>query len=342
MDSLPTSTSSDGQSLKSFWSKPEGKASLIFLAGVGCVLFYFWGVILPFLIMTLQNTLYFGLLCGAVALLVFLLTNTQIRTMVWYLWKTFMRHLAGLIIEIDPIAILKSYIRDLEDKASELWEKITELAGAEEKLGAKIKKNDQDAEELLRMASKAREMGKNDAAQLNALKAGGLKSMNEKLMPLFGNMQRLHAFLDKAFKASDFTVKQAKIQVELKETEYEAIKTGSKALRSAMSVFKGDPDKRAMFEQSIDYINDDMAKKVAEMKRIMEFSSEFIDNADIEAGVNQDKGMTLLDEYEKRLSILSTPFEGAPQSALGQSSAQSIGATVNTPPKSRKGGSEWD
>jgi hypothetical protein len=46
------------------------------------------------------------------------------------------------------------------------------------------------------------------------------------------------------------------------------------------------------------------------MKRIMELSTEFIDNADIESGVNYDKGMALLDQYmnSQKLSLLqATP-----------------------------------
>jgi hypothetical protein len=154
-------------------------------------------------------------------------------------------------------------------------------------------------------------------------------------------MQRLHAFLDRAYKASDLVVRQAKIQVELKEAEYDAIKTGSKALRSAMSVFKGDPDKRAMFEQSIDYINDDMAKKVGEMKRIMEFSAEFIDNADIETGVSSDKGMALLDDYEKRLSIFTQPAGASAQPSLSSSLPikDSIGMSSPAPVPKK---SEWE
>jgi cell division septum initiation protein DivIVA len=337
MNNLPTS-GSEGRSVKSLWAKPEGKATLLVLGALGCVLFYYWGIILPFLIMTMQNTLHFAFLLGIVGLLVFLVTNKNLRTMVWYLWKTFMRFLAGLIIEINPIAILKTYIRDLEDKQEELSEKITELAGAEEKLGLKIQKNRDESEEHLRMAAKAKEMGKMDAAQLHAMKAGGLNSMNEKLGPLFANMQKLHSFLDKAYKAADFVVKQSKIQVELKEAEYEAIQTSSKALRSAMSVFKGDPDKRAMFEQSLEYIQDDMAKKVGEMKRIMEISTEFIDNSDIESGVNYDKGMALLDEYmngPKNLSLLS----GTPELSTGSIPGTPAGTLSQVKVKK---GTEWN
>lgn len=339
MDNLPYGGDSNPRDLKSIWSKPEGKATLLVLGGLGCVLFYYWGLILPFLIMTLQNTLYFGFLLGILGLLVFLFTNRQFRTMIWYLWKTLMRGLAGIIIQIDPIAILKSYISDLEKKQDEMNGKITELAGSKEKLWAKIQKNNEEAEDHLRKAAKAKEMDKMDAAQLNAMRAGGLKSMNEKLLPLHANMQRLHEFLEKAYKAADFVIKQAKIQVELKEAEYDAIKSSSQALRSAMTIFKGDPDKRAMFEQSLEYIQDDMAKKVAEMKRIVDLSTEFIDNADIESGVNYDKGMALLDEYlqGQKLSILQAgPDFGTPSLSASQPARASL-------PQSPRGGStEWD
>jgi cell division septum initiation protein DivIVA len=339
MDNLPYAGDSGKRDLKSIWSKPEGKATILVGAGIGCVIFYYWGVILPFLIMTLQNTLYFGFLLGILGLLVFLFTNKQFRTMIWYLWKTLMRGLAGLIIQIDPIAILKTYISDLEKKQDEMSEKITELAGSKEKLGAKIQKNNEEADDLLRKAAKAKEMDKMEAAQLNVMRAGGLKSMNEKLMPLYANMQKLHEFLEKAYKASDFVIKQAKIQVELKEAEYDAIKSSSAALRSAMTIFKGDPDKRAMFEQSLEYIQDDMAKKVAEMKRIVDLSAEFIDNADIESGVNYDKGMALLDEYMhgQKLSFMQN---GPDLSTPSLSTQQPV--KVLLPNQTKGNGSEWD
>ena len=296
MNNLPFSGDGD-KSGKPFWSKPEGKASLLVLIGAGAVVFYYWGLILPFLIMTLQNTLYFGFLCGVVGLIVFLLGNRQFRTLIFYLWRTFMRWLAGLIIQIDPIAILKTYIEDLKAKREEMNRKIDELAGAKEKLGRKIDENTAKAETLLQQAAKAKSMNMQAEASLKAMEAGGLQTMNEKLLPLFGNMQKLLEFLERAYKAADFTIRQAEIEVQLKEAEYDAIKTGHRALRSAMSVFKGDPDKRAMFEQSLEFMQDDMARKVGEMKRIMDLSTQFLNNADIEAGVNYDKGLKLLDEY---------------------------------------------
>jgi len=218
--------------------------------------------------------------------------------------------------------------------------KIDELAGAKEKLGNKMNANAESAKDHLAKAAKAQQMGNNQAASLHAMQAGGLQEMNNKLAPLYGNMQKLHEFLEKVYKAADFVIKQTQIQVELKEAEYDAIKSSSKALRSAMSIFKGDPDKRAMFEQSLEYIQDDMAKKVGEMKRIMQLSTEFMDNADIDSGVNYDKGMALLDQYMsgQQLSILAPQ-----QSTVPQTFQSSLSNSDGVPLSSKKSGSdtEW-
>lgn len=323
MDNLPFSGGDGDKGLRSFWAKPEGKATVFFMLGAGAIVFYYWGLILPFLIQTLQNTLHFAFLCGVIGVIVFLLSNRQFRTAMFYLWRTLMRWFAGVIIQIDPIAILKTYIQDLKDKREEMSRKIDDLAGAKQKLENKINDNQAKSHHLLEAAAKAKQMGLDADASLKAMEAGGLSSMNDKLMPLFKNMEKLLDFLERAFKAADFTIKQGEIQVQLKEAEYDAIKSGHKALRSAMSVFKGDPDKRQMFEQSLEYLQDDMAKKVGEMKRIMDLSTDFINNADIEAGVNYDKGMKLLEDYMNgtEISILEDAKKG--QATIGMNAMPS-------------------
>jgi hypothetical protein len=343
MESLPFSGSDGSGDKKSFWAKPEGLATLLVWAGIIGAGVYFWGVIIPFLVMVVQNTLYFVFLCAALALVVFLLTNKQIRTMVFYLWKMLMRGLAGLIVQMNPIPILLAYIDELKAKREEMRQKIDELAGAEAKLADKMNSNAERATNDLAMAAKAKQMGNDQAASLHALEAGLMQQTNEKLAPLHNNMLKLLAFLKKVESAADFTIKQTELQVAAKQDEFEAVNAGSSALRSAMKIFKGDPDKRQMFDQSMEFIQDDMAKKVGEMKRIMEFSTEFIDNADIEHGVQYDKGMALLDQYMsgQGLSILSGSSQGALQAqpvhaaiGIGQ---QKTGAQVSA----KSNNSEW-
>jgi hypothetical protein len=101
---------------RSFWSRPEGILGLVVLAGLaGTGLFYF-NEIVKFLIEVATNTLHLAFLLGALGVLVFLVTSRDIRTGLFFLFKTLMRKLTGVVIQLDPIAILKIYISDLKNK----------------------------------------------------------------------------------------------------------------------------------------------------------------------------------------------------------------------------------
>ena len=73
-------------------------------------------------------------------------------------------------------------------------------------------------------------------------------------------------------------IKETEIKVRLKEVEYKMVKESSSALRTAVSIFKGDPDKKFYFDESMEYIQDDMSQKLGEMKRAMDMSMDFINS----------------------------------------------------------------
>ena len=90
----------------------------------------------------------------------------------------------------------------------------------------------------------------------------------------------------------------------LKKQERKAIRGSHSAMKSAMSVISGDPDKRAMFDMAMERVADDVADKVGEMERFMEMSSGFMDSIDLQNGVFEEEGIKMLEEYEKRSNIL--------------------------------------
>jgi hypothetical protein len=75
-------------------------------------------------------------------------------------------------------------------------------------------------------------------------------------------------------------------------------------MRGAMSIIKGDADKRAMFDQAMEYVADDVANKVGEMERFMEMSSDFMSSIDLQNGVFEEQGLKMLEEYEKKSTLL--------------------------------------
>lgn len=291
------------QPTKSFWSKPEGITSLFFLAAIGAFGLYYFNIILEFLIKVTSNTLYLGGLLAILGLFIFLITSKDVRTAVFFLFKMLMRNITGIVVQLDPIAIMKIYISDLREKREQMSKQIDILAGQLVKLNKKIGENNENIKAKFGEANKANSMtdkpGMKEAASLASIEAAGLQEMNEKLLPLQRNMKTILGFMEKVQSSADYIIKETEIKVKLKEAEYEIVKSSSNALKTAISIFKGNPDKKFYFDESMEYIQDDMSKKLGEMKRAMDYSMDFINSVDIQNGILTDKGQSMLDAYNK-------------------------------------------
>lgn len=293
--------SQEDSSKKSYWSRPEGITSLLFLGGVGAVALYFWNKIAAFLIEVTQNTLYLGFLMAVLALVIFLLTSKDVRTAAFFLFKSLMRSITGLIIKLDPIAIMKIYVDDLKEKREKMQGQINTLAGQLVKLNKNINENNERIKQKFAEANKASTMldrpGMKETASLATIEGAGLQEMNEKLLPLQRNMKTVLEFMEKVNKSADYIIKETEIKVKLKEAEYRIVKESSNALRTAISIFKGNPDKKFYFDESMEYIQDDMSQKLGEMKRAMDLSLDFINGVDVQNGLLSDKGQAMLEAY---------------------------------------------
>ena len=60
-----------------------------------------------------------------------------------------------------------------------------------------------------------------------------------------------------------------------------------------------DKDKRMMFDQAMEVIADDVGRKVGEMERFMEISDNFMESIDLQNGVFEEKGLQMLEKWEK-------------------------------------------
>ena len=288
---------------RSFWSRPEGVLGMIVLAGLAGFGLVYFNRILEFLIQATSNILELSLLLGALGVLIFLFTSRDVRTAVFFLFKSMMRSITGTVIQLNPIAIMKIYVQDLKEKRQKMTGQIDTLAGQLVKLNKRINENNESSKQKFAEANKANSMsdkpGMREAAQLATIEGAGLQEMNEKLLPLQRNMKTVLAFMEKVNQSADYIIKETEIKVRLKETEYQIVKESSNALKTAVSIFKGDPDKKYYFDQSMEYIQDDMSQKLGEMKRAMDLSMDFINGVDIQNGILSDKGEALLEAYNK-------------------------------------------
>ncbi|MCB0582344.1 MAG: hypothetical protein KDD10_23905, partial [Phaeodactylibacter sp.] len=167
------------------------------------------------------------------------------------------------------------------------------------KLKEIIYNNQKQIESNLQLASKAKASNKQAVMILKSRKAGRLRESNMRLEDLYKKMEVLYRVLTKMYENSQILMEDIKDQVEVKEQERKAIHASHSAMRSAMSIMSGDPDRRAMFDAAMEAIADDVASKVGEMERFMEMSSNFMDSIDLQNGIFEEEGLKMLEKWEK-------------------------------------------
>ncbi len=107
------------------------------------------------------------------------------------------------------------------------------------------------------------------------------------------------------YENSEILIEDIKDQVEIKEQEQKAIHASNSAMKSAMSVISGDPDKRAMFDRAMDAITEDVGMKVGEIENFMDMSAKFMDSIDLQNGVFEEEGLKMLEQWEQEsISLL--------------------------------------
>jgi hypothetical protein len=292
------------QKPKSFWKRPEGVTGTIFLlailGGLGFLLATNIAAILSFT----QSLL--GLVATVLALgiLVYMILDPKMRALVGYMYKSFMRWITGVFITIDPIGILKNYVEDLSDNLKKMGKQIGKLRGQMRKIKTMMIDNNKEIEQNMMVAKKAKEVGNDKQLMLATRKAARLRDSNDKYEKLHSKMSILYKVLTKMYSNSEILLEDTKDQVKVKEQERKAIRASHSAMKSAMAIISGDSDKRAMFDQAMEVIADDVAHKVGEMEEFMELSANFMESVDLQNGIFEEQGLKMLEEYEKKSTLL--------------------------------------
>ncbi len=281
---------------KTFWQRPEGVTGMIFLSailiGVGAALINGLSAIIA-------STASMVVALMILAALIYVVLNPKMRALVGFGYKSVMRWITGLFVQIDPIGILKGYVEHLQDNLRNMNKQMNKLRGQMHQLNEVIVNNKKEIQSNLQLASQAKDSNNQAQMVLKSRKAGRLQESNVRLDTLYNKMEVMYRVLKRMYENSEVMMEDIKDQVELKEQERKAIHASNSAMRSAMSVIQGDKDKRAMFDEALEAVADDVSQKVGEMERFMEVSSSFMDSIDLQNGVFEEEGLEMLEKWEK-------------------------------------------
>jgi hypothetical protein len=297
---------SQGDKIKSYWNRPGGKFGTIAGIGIlGAIGYY----LLPILTTVVWNTVNFGIALAVGFLLFMVLSNKKLWMSIFYLYEILLKKLVGIVIELDPFIIAEDYINDIEKERENLYNKSVEVDGQKEVIDLKIREKQRDRQKQLDIAAAAQKNGMAMELANATRQVSRLDTYIQQLTPIRDNMQKIGNYLTQVHKNSKYMLDDMKNDLELKKDLYHSVTKGNNALKSAMSIFSGDVEKRLMVEQSMDYLKEDIAGKLASMKKAIGYSSDFMKSIDLENASYQAEGLRMLEEYKPELFVYNDAKE---------------------------------
>lgn len=300
------------ESKKSFWNRPEGITGMLTIGAIGIAGLYFWGKIVPFLLLMVTNTLY--LIGGLLALggILYVLFDPRWRNLVWFMYQAAMKTITSAFIQMNPIIIMKTYLDHLKDKKAEMWAQIEKLAQQIGVLKRTINTNQTDIERSKLIGKKAMELHNQHETQLAANKIGRLEDSNSKLNNVLVVMEKTLEQLEVMHKNAEFFIIDMESEIKTKEIEYKAIKASSNAVKAAKSILNGDKNKKMMYDESLEVLSEDMGKRVGEIEFFMKTSASFIEKMDIQSGIYDEEGFKQLEQMNTKFFTTKVQAEEIP------------------------------
>ena len=329
---------------KTFWERPEGVTGQIFgvalIAGAGYLLYK----ALPYIITLLQNTIYAALLGVAAVMVGFVITDKRFWRLGKYLYMSLMRKITQFFVEIDPIGIMKNYVSELQGKLANMNQRIAQLSGMIRACKDEIQKNEKVKDSALKLVAEAKKSGKATVIALQSRKAGRMTDANLSYQDLLSKLELLYRVLIKYQDVSQFLIEDMQQEIDVKTRKKEMADAAHSAMKSAMSIIKGDPDSKEMFNMANEYLAADYAMKIGEIEDFVRLSDSFMSSVDLQNGVYEAEAIKMLEDWEKNADSIVLGdskrllIENSPSPSL---SGTNLKAGSAEPARSHASGVQW-
>lgn len=292
------------QSTKSFWARPEGTTGMLTLAAGGVGLWFAAPAILAFLATLtaiVGQAIMLTILGSILFVLLYTITNKKFQTLCSYFFKSSMRKVTQLFVEIDPIGIMKGYIESMEDKREVMGTTRDKLRGQLKVLEGKISQNASEYEKSMSLAKVAKDRGNQSALTVNSRQAIRMESLNkESLIPLKAQMEAHLRAANKYYEVTGTVIDDLQNEVSAQETRREMIMSSHSVMKAAKAIMMGGSDERELFDQAMEYVVQDYGMKLSEIESFIENSKPFVDGLDMQNGVYEAEALKRLTEWENK------------------------------------------
>jgi len=320
---------------KNVFDQKGGTLGMVVLAVGIIALLVFFQPILAIVQAALQSILGIIALVLVTSGVLYVAFDKKARMIVGTLYMMAIRNIMGMVIKIDPIAILEDTISKMYKRIDYIEDKMGKLNGVRLGFKDKIKKKKQELQECLDRQTVAERKGKKEIAALESRQAVRLKGLTDDYIELQTSAENWYNVLSRLAELAKITAEDGKNEVAAQKERYEMVKTSHSAFKSMMSIIKGNPDDLAMFNQAFAFINSEIEMKVGEMDRIINTTGGMLDKMDMEKEVFALKGEDISKKYaELGIDALFTKMEELPSRQMNMLQTNNMVETISPLQKS--------
>jgi hypothetical protein len=292
---------------KSALLKPENWVGWLVLGGLGLLGFHFLDVILPMITRVLENLIYTCVLTAVLGFITWIALSKDLHRAIVPLYMIGIRWLTQWVVDIDPIAIMKTYSRTLKDRYKSLSEALASLREQKRKLTQLLKTKALDYDLSMRRADEARKMGgapgMDTEFSLQARKAGRLEKSSMTYQGLLNTIDAHIARTGKIQEVTRFIMLDIADTIEEESEKRTIITSAFRAMKSAQAILAADRD-RELFDMGLESTQKDYFQKLGEIDEFMEDTSSLINGMDLDKNIYSADVMEKLKKWDQRLPSL--------------------------------------
>ena len=279
------------------WEKPGGTTGMIVLGVVVGAIAINITPIMNFIAAACASTLSAIGMAAALFLVLYCLFDPRIRNIGSTIYFMIMRKIEGLLVDYDPISIVKRKIMQMNNKIQEITDNMGKLRGLIDKSEKRIQDKKKQCDHDFQLLNKYKETGKTQDAAVYERQVTRLTEVIKNTEARLIQSKQWYEIMGKLKHQAELTVLDATNEVNERVEEWEMIKAQHKAFTSIVGIINGKDDQFSLFTRAMDHMADDISQKLGEMSFIIEETGGLMSKIDMDNLVMSDKANALLAQY---------------------------------------------
>lgn len=320
---------------KSFWKRPETPGQLLMYGGLGLLGFWVWGKISSFVLQTISNTFWMAVYGIGLALLAMIVLSPKTHLII----RLISRKITGLIIELDPIGILKDRVEQLLKRMESFSEKKEALAGAKKQVDSTIRRNDEELSQQQKVVEGAKAMlarpGTNATTTLRAQtelriatnEVDRITRANKEYAHLSTTLARIQEVLERGEIYLDGFIRDGRNEARQWEIKRKTSGIAKGAISDALSILKGKASEQDLYQSTLDHLADEYDTRLGLVDEGLKDLEAFMLKVDLQTGVVDADAFAFVNDFEKKLAL--PPAVQQPQLTSESMPKVPVGRTVD-------------